>query len=227
MDRRKREIFVGHLSVLLIVVFLSGCGSNIRTVSHKPRIKDSFARVTMPQPFYTPRQPAVKALSNMPSRDIEKTMPVLNDKIGRTNYTTHFVSKGETLYSIGKKYNVSYYELASLNNISDVNDIKVGQRLRVPGTHKQQRKSIYTASRPKKSEYSKTVVKKETKSYKPVAVSAVRQTTTYAIHVVQQGETLYNIAKKYDVRKKDICSINGISDNVVLRQGQRIKIPVE
>jgi len=229
MERRKKENLLGYFAVLLILIYVSGCGSTTQTVSHKPRIKDSFARATMPQPFYTPPQPAEKALTNMPSYEIEEIPnPVLNDKVGTKNYTAHYVSKGDTLYSIGRKYQISHLELAALNNISDVNSIQIGQRLTVPDVGV--KKNTYVASKPaniQKPVKQKTVVKKEHKSYKPVAVSAVKQTTTYAIHVVQQGETIYNISKKYDVRKQDICSINGISDNVVLEQGQRIKIPVE
>ena len=229
MEKRKTENLLGCLLVLLIVIYVSGCGSTTQTVSHKPRIKDSFARATMPHPFYTPAQPAEKALSNMPKYKIEETStPVLNDKVGTKNYTVHYVSKGDTLYSIGRTYQISHLELAALNNISDLNSIQVGQRLTVPDTGV--KNNTYTASKPvntQKKVEQKVVSRKEPKNYKPVAVSAVRQTTTYAIHVVQQGETIYNISKKYDVRKQDICSINGISDNVVLEQGQRIKIPVE
>ena len=229
MDKRKREILLGCFAVLLILTYVSGCSSTSQTVYSKPRIKDSFARATMPQPFYKPVQPVEQELSNMPMYEVEESPnPVLHDKVGTKNYTSHYVSKGDTLYSIGRKYNISHLELAALNNISDLNSIQVGQVLRVPGTG--EKTSSYVAPKPqvvKKPVKKEVIAKKEPKNYKPVAVSAVRQTTTYAIHVVQQGETLYNISKKYDVSKQDICSINGISENVVLEQGQRIKIPVE
>ncbi len=48
----------------------------------------------------------------------------------------HLVRPGETLYRIGKAYDVAYTELARVNGIKDANQIRVGQRLLIPGaTH--------------------------------------------------------------------------------------------
>mgnify|MGYP002627002744 CR=1 FL=1 len=45
--------------------------------------------------------------------------------------TIHEVQKGETLYSISKKYGVSVADVQSANGLSD-NGIKVGQKIKVP-----------------------------------------------------------------------------------------------
>lgn len=42
----------------------------------------------------------------------------------------HVVEKGETLYAISKKYNISTLELKALNNLED-NTIEIGQQLRI------------------------------------------------------------------------------------------------
>lgn len=49
-----------------------------------------------------------------------------------TNYYT--VVKGDTLSEIAKKFNTTVNELARLNNISNVNLIKVGQKLLIPNS---------------------------------------------------------------------------------------------
>ena len=41
---------------------------------------------------------------------------------------THFVDKGETLYSISKKYNITVKEIKGLNNLKS-NDLNIGQEL--------------------------------------------------------------------------------------------------
>ena len=47
--------------------------------------------------------------------------------------TVHVVQRGDTLYSIGRRYGVSLWEIARVNGIADVNRIWVGQVLRIPG----------------------------------------------------------------------------------------------
>ncbi|NLY34550.1 MAG: peptidoglycan DD-metalloendopeptidase family protein [Alcaligenaceae bacterium] len=43
----------------------------------------------------------------------------------------YVVQRGDTLYSISRRYNVSVAQLKSLNNISDPSQLEVGQRLRI------------------------------------------------------------------------------------------------
>ncbi len=43
----------------------------------------------------------------------------------------HVVQRGDTLYSIARRHNVSVNQLLSLNNISNASQIEVGQRLRL------------------------------------------------------------------------------------------------
>jgi lipoprotein NlpD len=54
----------------------------------------------------------------------------------RTQGVYHIVKPGETLFRIGKAYDVNYKELARANGIKDANEIRVGQRIFIPGaTH--------------------------------------------------------------------------------------------
>ena len=49
----------------------------------------------------------------------------------------HAVRPGENLFRIGKAYDVTYEELARLNNIRDPRQIRVGQRIFIPGATRQ------------------------------------------------------------------------------------------
>ena len=51
----------------------------------------------------------------------------------RPQGTYHVVTPGETLFRIGKAYGVTYQELARVNGIKDAGQIKVGQRIFIPG----------------------------------------------------------------------------------------------
>jgi len=48
---------------------------------------------------------------------------------------THTMQKGETLYSIAKKYNIPYESLAAANGISDPTKLKIGTVLIIPSVH--------------------------------------------------------------------------------------------
>lgn len=67
--------------------------------------------------------------------------------------TTHTVQKGETLYSISKKYNSTIQSISEANKI-DGTDIKVGQKLIIPASSGESKKqpaikqsSIYTVKK--------------------------------------------------------------------------------
>lgn len=48
-------------------------------------------------------------------------------------YQVYYVQKGDTLYSIGRRFGVSWQEIRRVNNIS-VPDLRIGQLLLIPGT---------------------------------------------------------------------------------------------
>jgi murein DD-endopeptidase MepM/ murein hydrolase activator NlpD len=52
--------------------------------------------------------------------------------IKRNGAIYHVVKPGENLYRIGKAYDVSYEQLARVNNLRDPTQIRVGQRLLIP-----------------------------------------------------------------------------------------------
>ena len=47
-------------------------------------------------------------------------------------YDTYTIAQGDTLFGISIKFSVSLEELSKLNNITDANQIKVGQVLKIP-----------------------------------------------------------------------------------------------
>ena len=45
-----------------------------------------------------------------------------------------------------------------------------------------------------------------------------------SVHTVKQGDTLYAIARRYNTSVSQICKINNIKENSILRIGQKIKV---
>lgn len=110
------------------------------------------------------------------------------------------VSKGDTLYSISKKYQITVAELRAANNLSENDVIKVGQVLIIPTANINDAASL-------NSNVVKDNSKKETKEY-----------------VVQKGDTVYGIAKKSGMTVGELMSLNNLDNNAVIKVGQKLKI---
>lgn len=111
----------------------------------------------------------------------------------------HTVEKGDTLYSISKKYSITLDQLRKANNLTDSDVIKVGQKLTIPG----------------KDDNSST------SNTKTTSTTSKTEVTEY---VVQKGDTLYGIAKKQGIKVADLMSLNGLDNDSVIKVGQKLKI---
>lgn len=81
-------------------------------------------------PRRTGAQPAVKlpAVSATPAPRVA-TVSIKTGHVGRL----HTVARGDTVYRLARKYGVSADALARVNNLKNVNLIRIGQKLVIPG----------------------------------------------------------------------------------------------
>jgi LysM repeat protein len=112
-------------------------------------------------------------------------------------YYIHKVEPGHTLYGISKKYLVEIDDI--INENPDVKDgLKVGQDLRIP------------------------VLKDNKRLHK---INNPDLEGNFILHKVEAGQTLYNLARQYNVEIADIVEVNpGVQNSMQL--GQIVKIPV-
>ena len=96
--------------------------------------------------------------------------------------------------SIARKYGTSVSALVSANHLRNRNQLRVGQVLLIPTG------SYYSAPEKKSSQ------------------------TNVVTHVVQRGETLSEIAEKYNTSVSKIRSMNNIH-NSHIQVGQKLKVP--
>ena len=116
--------------------------------------------------------------------------------------STYKVEKGDTLYSISRKYQITVAELRTANNLSEKDVIKVGQKLIIPDA------DIGTAA--------------ALSSTKTAANSAPAGKTTTI--TVQKGDTLYGIARKNGMSVADLMSLNNLDSSAVIKVGQKLKV---
>ena len=128
--------------------------------------------------------------------------------------TTHEVQKGETLYSISKKYGVSVSSVQEANGLSD-NGIKVGQKIKIPDG-----KTDSSAS-------SASTNANANASVSSASTSTTEKTiaSTDGTYTVQKGETWFGISKKYGISVADLQKMNSVGSDSPLRVGQKLKVP--
>ena len=115
---------------------------------------------------------------------------------------SYTVAKGDTLYSISRKYGVSVSELTQANSLSSDSVIKVGQTLVIPSAQN----AAATVQAPQ-------------------TISAAPATRSYDSYTVQKGDTLYRIAKVNGITVDELKTLNNLNSSSVLKVGQVLKIP--
>lgn len=118
--------------------------------------------------------------------------------------TTYTVQKGDTLYSISRKNQITVAELRTANNLSESDVLKAGQRIVIPEA------DIGTAA----------ALSSSNKKTSPAANTNV-STSTYT---VQKGDTLYGIARKNGMKVPELLQLNNLDNNAVIKVGQKLKI---
>jgi LysM repeat protein len=116
---------------------------------------------------------------------------------GTNTGTFHRVKRGETISEIADEYGVTQRELRAWNKLDQRGRIRVGQRLRVVSPD---------APRPQTPE-------------------AAPDSSGMRTHVVQRGETLTGLAKRYGVSVQALKTANNLSGRAQLKAGRSIRIP--
>ena len=118
------------------------------------------------------------------------------------------VQTGDTLYSLSRRNGVSVSEMMSLNGLTTPS-LKPGQKLYLP------------ASAGRAAAAAPRAPVTETASVEP-ANAPSSWTRTYT---VQPGDSLYGIARQYNVKVSDLERFNGISDVRKVKPGMTLRLP--
>ncbi len=125
----------------------------------------------------------------------------------RVTFVDHYVSRGETLSQIARRYRVSQTMVRSANPGLRPQALRIGQRLIIPMSGRIVPPSAWSA--PPETGYRRT------------AGSASSATT----HRVQRGENASRIARRYGVSTTALLRANGLTMGSVIRVGDRLRIP--
>lgn len=148
---------------------------------------------------------------------------------------TYIVQKGDSLWSIANKFNMTVSELKNLNNLTN-NLLSIGQVLKIKDSSNNG-KTTYTVQKGDSlwviaNKYGITT--EELKSYNNLISNLLSigqvlkipqgKTSTENIYTVKKGDSLWTIANRYNTTVKKIKVLNNLTSNL-LSIGQQLKIP--
>lgn len=139
------------------------------------------------------KEALLAALNDLPSQD-------------RVQWRHHEVRKGETIYSVARRYGITPETLKAVNNLKS--GIHVGQSLLLP----------ISAHAPA------AVVEAAANSNTRVRAASGGRGNQVVIHRVRPGDTLWSLARRYNVLVHQIAEWNRMRPGDALITGRKIKI---
>ena len=133
-----------------------------------------------------------------PLPDEGQTVPVAGP-----SFETYTVKKGDNLWTIAKRSNVSLNELYAANGLDTTSILSIGQQLQIPVEGS-------TA----------TVTALSADTYQPTSFN--QGSTEYT---VKRGDSLSRIANQFDASVRAIKAANGLSSDLI-RVGDKLVVPV-
>jgi len=135
--------------------------------------------------------------------------------------TEYKVKKGDSLYTIAKKYHVSVNDLKDANK-AFAKGIKPGDRVRVPSQEKE------TSGKAKSAEHEKDSASHKKTTKDNSSAGSLKETATAApkdlYHTVKKGDTLVSVSHKYSVSVSELQELNGLNKSAKLKKGQRLLV---
>lgn len=130
----------------------------------------------------------LKALNKLNTNEIYVGQQLIlsNDK-NTEEYDVYTVKKGDSLWSISQKYDISVKELIELNNLNNLT-LQINQKLKVP---------------------------------KIITIEPEENDTE--IYIVEKNDTLWSISRKFNISVNELKELNNLTSNL-LSIGQQLKI---
>lgn len=164
--------------------------------------------VLQPLPTFTPN------VVQQPQQAFPTATPTQQVFVSGTD-CVHEVVQGENLFRLSLRYGVLVNDIARVSGITNINMILVGQKLTIPGCGT-------TGVRPPATSFPTQSV---SNIAQPNSVATSIPSAGGVTHIVQQGETLFQISLRYGVPVNSIAARNGISNINLIYINQELIIP--
>jgi len=215
-NRDKKNIIILVTLLLLFIFsisFYSFADNNDEFITHKVTKGETLWSIS--KQYNTPLEP-ILAYNNIKDKDslsIGQIIKILQSNLPTADHTMHVVKKGETLWTIAQRYNLSVNSILTNNNISNSELISIGQEMKIP-SHKNAVIEKNIANQPVINENNSNVNNNINPPEKAEAIA----------YTVKAGDTLWNISRKYGVSVEVISSVNNLKEKDFLSLGQKLEI---
>jgi len=148
---------------------------------------------------------------------VASVQPIQAAPLPTSGTTYHTVQRGDTLYKIATRYGQSFEQVALWNNLAPPYTISIGQSLLVSPPIGSASPVAAMPSPPPSP----------TTSFAPSPVVSAPISTPVMgsnVHVVQRGDTLYNISRRYNIGVQQLASLNGLAPPYPLSIGQTLQV---
>lgn len=175
----------------------------------------------------------LKKENNLTSNTLQigEVLRIPTKEIYEEEENIYIVKKGDSLYSIAKKYNTTVEELKRINNLTS-NILSIGQVLKLPSDKEsniekeentisytvQKGDSLYSIAR----KYDTTIDRIKDLNNLTTNLLSIGQvlliptdTNLETTYTVQKGDSLYSIAKKYNTTVDRLKQLNNLSSNLL------------
>ena len=157
-------------------------------------------------------------------------MEVSDQKVKKDGkvYYSHVVMERQTMYSIGKAYNVTQEEIYDANPGLKENGLKKNSIIMIPvqteaKETKEAKEAKETAEQKAVEEPKAEITQQAVPQEETVQVA---EASVHKVHTVRWFETLKDIAAKYNVSEESIIAINNLPDGK-LKNRQKLIIPTQ
>ena len=176
---------------------------------------------------------ALKEANNLTSNNLAIGQILIIPSKEVENNGNYIVVAGDTLYKIAQKFNTTVDELKLLNNLTS-NTLSIGQSLKIPEENNNYQTytvikgdNLYSIAR-RFNTTQDEIMKLNNLSSNLLSIGQILKiptinTSNYQTYIVQKGDSLWNIAKKFNTTVDNIKTINNLSSNL-LSIGQTLKI---
>jgi LysM repeat protein len=205
MGINKKILMRKLIFLLTLLMVFTACGQQKKYVSYTVKKGETLKSIAKDNGIKTKDLLNLNPdVSRKPSANTVIIIPNNKKKISdiKTNDyqgLTHKVKRKETLFSIAKKYNVTVDELKKANDLNG-NRLSVGRIIYIP-----------------------EVIVEEVIE----VVEEVVEESSFIIHTVEKGDTLYNLTKRFDISEDELKAMNpqleidGLKLGMVLKLGEK------
>lgn len=196
------------------IVYINGTKYYIHAVAQGETLYSLAKAYEVSEEQITQHNPAVAAglqagfKLKIPVTGVAATTPAVSSKKLKKTFASHFVARGETLYSIAHQYEIPVQTILEDNPEIDPAALSIGQRILV------RKKEIGKVTAAEIHEDLTTYAEQ---------LSSVTEGDDY--YVVQKGDTFYSLAKRYAITEEELSALNNGLQAADLKAGAMIRIP--